>query len=405
MDPELQRAKNFFREIVVIPSRNEGKRNVSIQDIIVEEDFANRFARFKSNRLCMMKYVLKGVSRREFFEELSINFKRLVHPLAFLKMVYILSIACLVEEWVSLYIETNRIDPEQTIFYTFWCNEITLGLCFVRKKKPLLDIVSRANGYDIYEEQNIPPFIPFRYPTFENIRGLYLVSNSARDYIANQYPAFVEKLFFSHMGVEDPGFTTSCSTDGSLRIVSCAYIVPVKRIQLMMAGIIALSKRMSTVKIYWTHIGEGEQISDLVTYAHLNSPENLSVHFSGYIPSVYEYYKTHEVDFFINTSSSEGLPISIMEAQSCGIPVVATAVGGIPEIVSDDSGVLLPPDPSPDEIADGIVTLLQKTSANTEFRGLAKNNWKTNYNAEINYNQFYESILTLALPEKAVREM
>jgi colanic acid/amylovoran biosynthesis glycosyltransferase len=405
LDPELKRARKFFEKIIIIPSRNEGNRNVTIGDIVVEEDFATRFAQFRSNKFCMLKFVLKGVSRREFFEELSINFKRLVHPLAFLKMVYVLSIACLVEEWVSSYIETNRLDPEQTIFYTFWCNEITLGLCFVKKKKPLMDIVSRANGYDIYEEQNIPPFIPFRYTTFHNIRGLYLVSNSARDYLAGLYPPFVEKLFFSHMGVDDPGFTTSSSTDGALRIVSCAYIVPVKRIQLMMDGIIALAKRMRTAKIYWTHIGEGEQKNDLAKYAQLHSPENLSVHFSGYIPSVYEYYKNHEVDLFINTSSSEGIPISIMEAQSCGIPVAATAVGGIPEIVSDDSGVLLPPDPSPDDIADAILTFMQKTSTGRQFRFLARNNWKTNYNAEINYNLFYESILNISLPKKEVQEI
>lgn len=402
--PELKCGKKFFEEIIIIPSRNEGTKDSTIPDIIVEEDFANRFARFKSDKLFMLKYVLIALSRREFYEELHRNFKRLIYPLSFLKMLYILSAACLVEEWVSSYIEKNNIDPEKTIFYTFWCNEITLGLCFVRKKKPLLDIISRANGYDIYEELYNPPYIPFRYPTLDNIHGLFLVSKLARDYVADKYPAYKEKLFFSHMGVEDPEFTASGSIDGDLRIVSCAFIVPVKRIQLMMDGIIRLSKKMGDKKICWTHIGDGAQKTEFINYSRQNSPENLSVRFLGYIPSVYEYYKNHPVDIFINTSASEGIPVSIMEAQSCGIPVIATAVGGIPEIVSEDSGALLSPDPSPDEIADGIFTFVKKTSMNEECRKNAKNNWKTNYNAETNYNLFYESILALSSHDQESRK-
>jgi len=43
---------------------------------------------------------------------------------------------------------------------------------------------------------------------------------------------------------------------------------------------------------------------------------------------VLNYYASNPVDVFINTSSSEGLPVSIMEAMSFGIPVIATNVGG-----------------------------------------------------------------------------
>ena len=44
---------------------------------------------------------------------------------------------------------------------------------------------------------------------------------------------------------------------------------------------------------------------------------------------------------FINLSSSEGIPVSIMEAQSFGIPVIATNVGGSGEIVVSETGVLV----------------------------------------------------------------
>ena len=57
---------------------------------------------------------------------------------------------------------------------------------------------------------------------------------------------------------------------------------------------------------------------------------------------------------FINVSSTEGIPVSIMEAMSFGIPVIATAVGGTPEIVNNENGYLLSKDPSAKELAEVI---------------------------------------------------
>src|SRR5207245_8261363 len=44
------------------------------------------------------------------------------------------------------------------------------------------------------------------------------------------------------------------------------------------------------------------------------------------------------------TSDNEGMPVSLMEAAACGVPAVATAVGGVPELVEDGvTGLLVPP--------------------------------------------------------------
>ena len=51
--------------------------------------------------------------------------------------------------------------------------------------------------------------------------------------------------------------------------------------------------------------------------------------------------KTH-IDLFLNTSKYEGIPISIMEAIAYQIPCIATHVGGVPEIINNDNGYLLP---------------------------------------------------------------
>jgi glycosyltransferase involved in cell wall biosynthesis len=46
---------------------------------------------------------------------------------------------------------------------------------------------------------------------------------------------------------------------------------------------------------------------------------------------------------FVLSSEFENLPVVLLEALACGLPVVATAVGGVPEIVDDSVGALVPP--------------------------------------------------------------
>ncbi|MDX6668732.1 MAG: hypothetical protein QOK04_2112, partial [Solirubrobacteraceae bacterium] len=64
------------------------------------------------------------------------------------------------------------------------------------------------------------------------------------------------------------------------------------------------------------------------------------------------------VDVFVLSSGWEGLPISLLEALACGVPQVATDVGGSGEAVGEDTGVLVPPH-DPEALADALVAVLK----------------------------------------------
>ena len=87
--------------------------------------------------------------------------------------------------------------------------------------------------------------------------------------------------------------------------------------------------------------------------AHGCFPPNVVANFHGRVDNVQvrSFYRDTFVNVFVNTSSSEGVPVSIMEAQSAGIPVIATAVCGTPELVNENDGLLLPADPEPVDVA------------------------------------------------------
>ena len=104
---------------------------------------------------------------------------------------------------------------------------------------------------------------------------------------------------------------------------------------------------------------------------------------------IYTYYTEHRPDLFINVSSSEGVPVSIMEAMSFGIPVIATNVGGNGEIVNNENGCLLSHSPSATEIAVAINQFTELSSAQLmERRKHSFDTWNLEYNAEVNYAKF-----------------
>jgi len=121
-------------------------------------------------------------------------------------------------------------------------------------------------------------------------------------------------------------------------------------------------------------------------------PSNIHVEFSGSLPNkgVLNFYQQKHVDLFINVSASEGVPVSIMEVLSFGIPVLATDVGGTSEIVDNQVGELLKTDISANEIAKKITHLASQNL--DELRKNARIRWNDISNAETNYTEFVEFI-------------
>lgn len=80
------------------------------------------------------------------------------------------------------------------------------------------------------------------------------------------------------------------------------------------------------------------------------------VHLLGQRPDVQHVLQA--LDLFVLASETEGLSNAILEAQACGLPVVATHVGGNPEVVRSDCGVLVPAG-APQALADAMLDLLR----------------------------------------------
>jgi len=86
--------------------------------------------------------------------------------------------------------------------------------------------------------------------------------------------------------------------------------------------------------------GTGEEESNLKALAH---ELNIDAEFVGYVPDAGE--KIKEFDIFVLPSRSEALPYVILEAGAAGLAVIASSVGGIPEVIRNgENGVLVEPE-------------------------------------------------------------
>lgn len=85
--------------------------------------------------------------------------------------------------------------------------------------------------------------------------------------------------------------------------------------------------------------GEVDTLNRMIEELHLHE----IVEYEGWVSGNKKIELFNLVDAYILPSYVEGLPISIMEAMSYGLPVLSTPVGGIPEVVSADNGILFAP--------------------------------------------------------------
>ena len=115
-------------------------------------------------------------------------------------------------------------------------------------------------------------------------------------------------------------------------------------------------------------VGEGPELEALkVTCRDLNLSENVS--FLGHQDNVSRYYAV--ADVFVLSSHSEGSPNVLLEAMDAGVPIVATMVGGVPEIITNDQDGLLVKSRDIAGMAVAIVRLLTDEGLCTRLTGAA----------------------------------
>lgn len=373
IENEIYYLSKKFPKIVILPffEKNDGPTRVCPKNVIVLDPIVKSTYKYRIVGILGLRRVFhcikKAISDNVFFhfrwiKEAISSYLIINNVIASKSFNYVMSTA-----------------SNSDIFYLYWGFGVAYALPFLQKK---CKIVVRFHGFDLYEDRR-GGYISFRKELLSLIDIAVLISKHGKDYLLSKYPKISAKCLISYLGTNDYGISSK-STDGILRIVSCSFIYPLKRVHLIFQALQCLS-----IPVIWTHIGDGEDFDDM-SQKILSARSGLKVNLLGRISNqdIMKYYSSHCIDLFINTSLHEGLPVSMMEAISFDIPIIATNVGGVSEIVNSETGVLLDVNSSANEIAAAILYLQN----HTEYYHPRKY-WENNFNAAKNYPHFIEECL------------
>lgn len=258
--------------------------------------------------------------------------------------------------------------------------------------------VARAHAYDVDEADAPGGHLPGRRRLVGGLDEIYPISRYARSFLLPHLDSGnAARVTVRHLGV--PAIAVGGARRDPLHLVTCSHLADYKRVDRMADAVGVLTADGRAVR--WTHIGErnAERIAGMRAYAAGRAPD-AEINFLGYVPNerARRMLATGGFSMLVNTSAGEGVPVSIMEAMSAGLPVVATDVGGTGEIVHDGvNGRLVEADATAGRIAGAIAEIADAPAdAYEAMSARARATWRDEFCAATQYGRLASRLVELA---------
>ena len=405
--PEIPFLSKSFDKIHVINTdnssakyrKNETPSNIKV--ISSEMFFPNNSGKCQWLRACFISifhpFRLFLIFLNEFY--FLLKRKKMTLPILKTAIIYLLN-----ANFTAVLLKRYLLDnPEIKLIYTYWYKYETLASLICKKLFNIqIKCITRTHGGDLYEFVHKNNYQPYKIWMDRNIDNVFFVSKAGYDYYINLFAGTNKnKYIISNLGIEN-NYKININYNNNiqnrhLNVVSCSYMVKGKRINLIIE---ALSK-INDITINWIHIGDGPEkyfLEELVI-SLLKNKNNITYTFKGHMDndSIKYFYSKNYFDCFLSTTFSEGgNPVSMMEAISFGIPVIASAVGGVPEIVNHETGILLNPDNCIEELVNALYRFSGMTISERESLGKScRIYWEKKYRAETQYLLFIDALRNL----------
>lgn len=133
-------------------------------------------------------------------------------------------------------------------------------------------------------------------------------------------------------------------------------------------------------------VGSGESEKRLIELSKRNNTQH-QISFEGAQLDVLKYYQSF--DCYVMTSLAEGIPMTLLEAMSCGVAAAVTNVGGMPEVVNRDVGFLLLSGNTLD-VACKLITLWQNKAATKEMGRKARERIQAMFSEQSMVNKYQQ---------------
>jgi len=219
----------------------------------------------------------------------------------------------------------------------------------------------------------------------KNSKFVITVSNYNREYIIKKVGKHIsKKIHVLHCGVDTEVFKPVCKTKSNpkaLQFLTVGRLIWQKAQHIMIESFAYLISNGINARL--RIIGEGPCKAFLEKKINQLNLQNEVILVGAKPPDVVK-KEYDNADIFVLSSISEGIPISLMEAMSCGIPVIATRITGISELVDDGkNGILVNPN-DPGMLAGAMINLAEDTVLRRKLGSNARLKIKQNFDIHRN---------------------
>jgi glycosyltransferase involved in cell wall biosynthesis len=164
------------------------------------------------------------------------------------------------------------------------------------------------------------------------------------------------------------------SSDPSLRLTTLARLYGTKGLSYLLEALAEVRKKYPHVeaRIY----GDGPLRADLIAHAQTLGLDGESILVGAFTGREQLARIMADTDVFVMPSILEGQPVALVEAMSYGKPIIATTVGGIPELITDGENGLLCPPHDPVSLAEKIAILVENTALRDALANSARKSYE-----------------------------
>ena len=207
------------------------------------------------------------------------------------------------------------------------------------------------NGFTVFQKQLIQK-------TYESCSGIIATSDKLRNTISDLFPEYKSKISIIPNPVNEDIFVKKqiLKNRSFTNIICIAMLRPEKHVELIIQSFYKLLQSGEKAKL--TIVGDGPLKLQLINHIQKLNLSN-SVELKGYLSQKHIVEELHKNDFLVLGSKVETFGTVLIEAQACGLPVIATDCGGPSDIISSDTGILVKPG-SVNDLTRGMKNIIKK---------------------------------------------
>ena len=328
---ELSNLSKHFKEIEIIPQNNLGKVKKFNKNISINYELSEQFTK-KNIILYILFHTLFSL---KFYIEILANLFR-KNFFSKLKMIIIeITKSEIALNWI---LKNKKHKEENIIFYSFWSDYLLITFEKL-KKNSNIKTISRVLGSDLNGYIENDDYVPYIKNKFYSLDKLIVLANFQKKKLLKARLIDEKKIIISPLGIYKYQNKIKKLNINEIRFLSCNNFIKIKNTIKMIKFVKTFSKHTKK-RIRFYIIGKGEE------YNRIKSELELSKKLFEYklikkVKNLPKFMIINKINFFMNFSSQEGMSFSVMEALSCGIPVICSNIDANKNLVNKKRGYLI----------------------------------------------------------------